>query len=64
MDEILIPFISRGSSPWGFEGDLKPEGFKFFPLKVSPNNKEMNLNPNVLSSILFFLTKQPLNDSI
>jgi len=34
-----------GSSPLEFEGDLKPEGFKFLPLKVSPNNEERNLNP-------------------
>jgi len=40
---ILIPFVSGGGS--NLEGDLKPEGFKFLPLKVLPNNKERNLNP-------------------
>jgi len=38
--EFDTPKKWEGSSPLGLEGDLKPEGFKFFSLKVSPNKKK------------------------
>jgi len=41
----------------GFEENLKPEGFNLLLLKVSPNNKERNLNPQV-SNFHSFLPHQ------
>ena len=58
--ELDTPHKWGDSSPLRLRGDLKHEGFKFFPLKFAPNNKNMDLNPHVLSCIPVFLTKHAL----